>query len=154
MEPWQQWAAAAITFLSGLAAIWATLRATWRKDRISLREDAASAATISQQNHEDALEKCWGFARNRQKYYEREVRSLKERIRDLEDSVEELRRELHGVRNSWSQEQLLRVRLEEELKYLRQDLTGRERDEDRQNHQEYLPPPLPPIPPAVAGGGT
>ncbi len=149
---WQEWTAGVMTFLTGLAAIWATLRATWRKDRAAIREDGDAEASRRMHDHEDALEKCWEFARHRERWYDKEKRSLKEQLASQDERIEELRTELHATRNSWSQEQLLRVRLEEELKYLRMDLTDRERDRDRRDHPPGAPPPPPQaLPP---GGGT
>jgi predicted RNase H-like nuclease (RuvC/YqgF family) len=147
MEPWQQWATAAVTFLSGLAAVWATLRSIRRKDRAQDAHLGREGTEEEEQGQENAAAQCWKFARMRERWYSEERKTFLLQLRTKDDLVEELRKEVHGARDAWSEEQLKRIRLEETVKYLRAELESR--SEGRPEH-----PPPHPAPPDPGVGGT
>lgn len=122
MEPWQQWTTGILTFLAGLAAIWKTLSAINRKNLEAKRKDAASSAQLGHETQTDALKQCWDFARKREQWYDKEMREREERIKEMELAKQSLREEIHVIRNQWASEQVKSARLEEEVKYLRQEL--------------------------------
>ncbi len=122
LDTWQEWAAGAITFLSGLAAIWATLRGVRRKDTAHGRALERADGEQDRTDQQTALKQCWQFNEKRERWYNAERQSHQEAIERQEVLIRALREEIHTARNSWSQEQLSRVRLEEENKYLRAEL--------------------------------
>jgi hypothetical protein len=138
---WQEWATGTVTFLSGLAAVWATLRSIRRKDRAADAHLGRGDTEEEEHGQENAAAQCWKFARMREKWYSEERKTFLLQLRTKDELVEELRKEVHGARDAWSEEQLKRIRLEETVKYLRAELEARPGE----------PPPLPHPPP---GGGT
>jgi hypothetical protein len=115
---WKEWLASTVAFLSGLAAIWGTLRAVRRKDR------AQDVRLGQEEEHteENAVKAAWQFARNREKWYNEERRTFLLQLATKDELIEQLRTEIHGARNAWSEEQLKRVRLEETVKWLTAEL--------------------------------
>lgn len=135
---WKEWAAALLTFLSGLSAIWVTWRSVRRKDLDQGRALERADGEQERADHQEALKQCWEFARKRETWYNAERQSNREAIERYEELIRALREEIHQTRNSWSEEQLRRVRMEEELKYLRAEL------DDCRGHRpapEHPPPP-------------
>ena len=143
---WQEWAAGAITFLSGLAAIYATLRGVRRKDIAQGRALERSDGEQDRADQQSALKQCWEFARKRESWYNAERQSNKEAIARHEELIRAMREEIHTARNSWSEEQLKRVRTEEENKYLKAELADvrAELDELRGRLPRGPTPPSPP----------
>ncbi len=135
---WKDWIASAIAFLSGLAAIWATLRSIRRKDTAAGRALERADGEQDRTDQQNALKQCWDFNAKRERWYNAERQSNQEAIARHEELIQALREEIHQARNSWSDEQLRRVRIEEELKYLRADL-----EDCQRRHGPTTPPPPP-----------
>jgi predicted RNase H-like nuclease (RuvC/YqgF family) len=150
-ESWQEWAAGAITFLSGLAAIWATLRGIRRKDTAHGRAMERADGEQDRTDQQNALKQCWEFNRKREAWYNAERQSHQEAIERQEELIRSLREEIHTTRNSWSQEQLGRVRTEEENKYLRAELADLRQEMDELKGRLPRGRPSPPTPPPPSG---
>lgn len=142
---WKEWASGVIAFLSGLAAIWATLRSTRRKDTAAGRALERADGEQDRTDQQNALKQCWEFARKREVWYNSERQSNQEAIARHEELIQVLRAEIHQTRNSWSEEQLTRVRTEEENKYLRAELAELRAQLDEYHRRDGRPtPPHPP----------
>lgn len=140
LEPWQQWATAAVTFLSGLAAVWATFRMTRRRDQVLNARLGRRDSEQESHDQETALAQCWEFARKREKWYSDDRREMMAQLAQRDRAIEELRKECHTTRNALSEERMARVRLEESLRWVNED-REREKERDRGREADSDPPP-------------
>jgi hypothetical protein len=119
---WKDWLASIIVFLSGLVGIWKTWRLIRRTDRAADAQLGHADADHEEQTQENAAKAAWQFAAKREKWYSEERKTFLLQLKSKDDLIEEMRTEIHAARNSWSEEQLKRVRLEETVKWLTAEL--------------------------------